>query len=410
MQRGALDHSRNNIVPKNIIKKWRKDIINISDNSDVTEMLIRYFTFPDETALFINSDVSSLEIAEKSGRKAVILNDSIERFDLDGKSKIYKSDVNISGNNSGLYKKYFSKSTYILRYMISESIKRNAKLSERINRFVEKANNSKTYLIEGDCFDVLSSLKDNSITAAVTSPPYYNAREYSQWSNLYLYLKDIYNIVKQSHRVLKKGGVFLYNIGDICDNENTTVKSFMGTKRMLLGAYTIQLFLNAGFELLDNILWDKGEPQSNRQKNDGKFTPHYQKPLNSYEHMFLFKKPGRDLIMPDNIESTIEKKWLSNIVYFSPVIKINSKGENLFGHTAPFPKDIPDFVCRTFTKDITDILLDPFSGSLTTGILSYENKRIGLGIELNHEYVKLSKKRADLESVPIDIMLTVSNI
>lgn len=44
--------------------------------------------------------------------------------------------------------------------------------------------------------------EDEAITAAVTSPPYYNAREYSQRPNLYL--KDMYNIIIQSDRVLKK--------------------------------------------------------------------------------------------------------------------------------------------------------------------------------------------------------------
>ena len=61
-----------------------------------------------------------------------------------------------------------------------------------------------------------------------------------------------------------------HNREHICGNENTVVHSQMGNKRILLGAYTIHMFISAGFELVDNLLWDKGEPQSNRQKNDGK--------------------------------------------------------------------------------------------------------------------------------------------
>ena len=163
----------------------------------------------------------------------------------------------------------------------------------------------------------------------------------------------------------------------------------MGNKRILLGAYTIHIFTAAGFELLDNILWDKGEPQSNRQKNDGKFTPFYQKPMNVYEHMFIFKKTGAPAIVSDDVKSALPQGWENNIVPFSPVIKINSKGENTLGHTAPFPEDIPTFVSRVFTRSKDDIVLEPFAGSGTSLIAASNSDVKSLGIELCEEYVSL---------------------
>jgi DNA modification methylase len=153
----------------------------------------------------------------------------------------------------------------------------------------------------------------------------------------------MYKICLASFDALKPGGIFFYNIGDIFDNPNTIVKSKMGEKRLALGAYLILLFKSAGFELLDNIIWDKGETQSNRHKNDGNFTPYYQRPANCYEHMFIFKKPGKLLVCTEPLLK-------ENIQKFSPVIKINSKGENLFGHTAPYPPDLPLISIKTFTK------------------------------------------------------------
>ncbi len=47
-------------------------------------------------------------------------------------------------------------------------------------------------LIRGDNKKVLKSFPDNSIHLAVTSPPYFNAREYSQWHNLQAYLDEVY--------------------------------------------------------------------------------------------------------------------------------------------------------------------------------------------------------------------------
>ena len=222
----------------------------------------------------------------------------------------------------------------------------------------------------------------NSIGHMVTSPPYYNAREYSQWKNLYNYLNDMYKICLASFDALKPGGVFFYNIGDIFDNPNTIVKSKMGEKRLALGAYLILLFKSAGFELLDNIIWDKGETQSNRHKNDGNFTPYYQRPANCYEHMFIFKKPGK-------LSVCTEPLLKENIQKFSPVIKINSKGENLFGHTAPYPPELPLISIKTFTNK-SEIVFDPFLGSGTSVYTAVINGRKGLGTEMDKVYYELA--------------------
>jgi len=187
--------------------------------------------------------------------------------------------------------------------------------------------------------------------------------------------------------------------GDIFDNENVIIKSKMGEKRIPLGAYTILLFEKAGFEILDNIIWYKGEPQSNRHKNDGNYTPYYQRPANCYEHMFIFKKKGK-LILNKEI-SKINIK--NNIIKFTPVFKIGKGGENRYGHTAPFPKMIPLLSVDTFTNE-KDIVLDPFSGSGTTPIVANLNKRNGVGIELNKEYSLLSLEKAKDENIDAELI------
>ena len=245
----------------------------------------------------------------------------------------------------------------------------------------------------------LPTLKE--VDNMVTSPPYYNAREYTQWSNLYNYVHDMYHVALGSSQALKKGGVFLFNIGDIFDNENTTVTSKMGQKRIPLGAYIIFAFKQAGFELLDNVIWYKGEPQSNRHKNDGNNVPYYQRPANSYEHMFVFKKLGAKL----KLNSSKKQQITNNLQKFIPVYKIvKSKGEkiNNYGHTAPFPEDIPRISMLNFTKK-GDVVLDPFLGSGTTIFTSAKHDRIGAGIELNENYIKLSKKKIkEKSSIELD--------
>ena len=231
------------------------------------------------------------------------------------------------------------------------------------------------------------------INNMVTSPPYYNAREYSQWKNLFNYLSDMFNVNLKAHDSLIEGGIFFYNIGDIFDNENV-IKSKMGEKRIPLGAYAILIFEKAGFETLDDIIWHKGEPQSNRHKNDGNYTPYYQRPANCYEHMFIFRKKGKLKINQTKEEVKIKK----NIINFTPVFKIGRNGENKYGHTAPFPKMVPLLSVSTFTNK-GDSVLDPFSGSGTTAIVANSKNRTGIGIEMNPDYALLSIEKAKEEKI-----------
>lgn len=295
-------------------------------------------------------------------------------------------------------------------------------------------------IIWGDCLNVLQGLPSESIGLMVTSPPYYNAREYSQWENLNLYLEDMRKVIREAYRVLDNHRVFVFNVGDIFDNDNLTTKSVWGKRRIPLGAYFTKIFEEEGFTFVDDFIWDKGEVQSQRQKNGNNPYPFYQYPLNCYEHILIFHKHRVDPIrypcpvcgflqVNGNAYSEIGvkswecknencfqrskanrgkrfsiksmmmqshhtedakispdfiSKWRKDIIKISPVIKINSKGENTLGHTAPFPIEIPEFAITMYSYP-GDIVLDPFGGSFTSVIAAHKLNRIGVGIELNKD-------------------------
>lgn len=69
--------------------------------------------------------------------------------------------------------------------------------------------------------------KNIKIGAAITSPPYFNAREYSQWSNLICYFIDMMINAKSVFDNMENNGTYIYNIGDIVDQDNIYVKSNM---------------------------------------------------------------------------------------------------------------------------------------------------------------------------------------
>ncbi len=372
MQHGFDDGLEGNIISREMIKQWRRDVVKVASQDDLHQMLVKYFSFSGERALFINS---------ATPRESVLFGRTVEFVDI---AELTRMQV-----RTGEFESYFSGGGYVARYL-EKSSQNKTEDDGSLDLAIRK--NCGAMIAHGNSRDVLAKISDGTFTAAVTSPPYYNAREYSQWNNLYLYLSDMYGIIKEVYRTMKPGGVYLYNIGDICGNENTAVRSNMGNKKIILGAYTVHLFTAAGFELLDNIIWDKGEPQSNRQMNDGKYTPFYQKPMNVYEHMFIFKKPGRAAIVRKNINDAIPDGWKKNSVKLNPVFKINCNGENTLGHTAPFPLDIPNFVARVFTESEEDIILEPFSGSGTSMIAASAANVRSLGIELSREYVELAIK------------------
>ena len=150
----------------------------------------------------------------------------------------------------------------------------------------------------------------------------------------------------------------------------------------MLGFYSAFIFDVVGYKLCGNKIWDKGEVESKRNStvnlNSG-----YVKYVNCYEHVLVFYKRSR---MNDN----------DNKVYkIKPVYKINSKGQNILGHTAPYPSKLVDLI-KDYIED-EKYLLDPFLGSGTTGMWAKKNNVNFVGFELNEIHYRLSKER--IESV-----------
>ncbi len=173
------------------------------------------------------------------------------------------------------------------KYQLEDSPNYNKELYNFV-----KNNNKKVKILWGNCLDHLKNLPSESIHLMVTSPPYYNARDYSIWENLQKYLDDMRIIIKESYRVLDNHRVFVFNIGDIFGNDNMTVKSVWGKRRLPLSAYLIKIFEECGFTFVDDFIWNKGEPQSQRQFSPP--YPLYQYPVNSYEHILIFHKHRLD--------------------------------------------------------------------------------------------------------------------
>lgn len=371
--------------------------------------------------------------------------DKIFKNSDDYLKKIFTDNEYDSLKNKLKNKNYKSDAEYVELFLneytqqIKKKYQSEHKYNQELSKFLENSK-SNLKIIWGDCLSTLKKMKSESIQLMVTSPPYYNAREYSQWKDINDYIEDMRDIIRETYRVLDNHRVWVFNVGDIFDNPKTKTKSVWGKQRIPLGAYFTKIFEEEGFTFVDDFIWDKGEPQSERNKNAGKPYPMYQYPLNCYEHILIFHKHRLDLTRfpcprcgslnvngntqsepglqsweckneecfersksnrgkrfslktnmtqsktNHNEENTIDesfvKKWRRDIIKFNPVIKINSKGKNIIGHTAPFPEDIPEMSIRMFSY-VNEKVLDPFAGSFTTPKVAAELGRVGIGIELN---------------------------
>ena len=233
-----------------------------------------------------------------------------------------------------------------------------------------------SYIYNGDSFDVIPKL-NFKFDGVITSPPYYNAREYSQWPNLVAYFIDMMICAKVVLESMKKNGIYIYNIGDIVSRDNVYVTSTMSNRRQMLGFYSMLIFDIVGYKLSGNIIWDKGEVQSKRNSTADHY-PGYIKPINAYEHCIVFSKSKRTMPLKTEVRK------------IDTVKKINSKGENKLGHTAPYPIEIASLISKFIKKGV---ILDPFLGSGTSVIALNKPGYITVGIEKDVNYYKLCKKR-----------------
>lgn len=356
-----------NFIEKEFIKKWRKDIVEKATFSDFIEMSIKYYSLAMNNVLILTNQKPLY--FQRYNRNINVLNLLEQIENIEG------ININIEVNN---YNNFLNK--FLINLDISNKV-----IKEYFSN-IKSVKDAKFEIYNGDSYIILQG-EIPKVKGMVTSPPYYNAREYSNWENIYLYLVDIYQIVRKAYEKLLDKGIFLFNIGDVNDNEHI-IKSKMGEGKIPLGAYSIKLFEKAGFSTLDCIIWSKGEPESNRHFNQGNYIPFFQKPLNSFEFIFIFHKKSNNISKINTV-----KNIRKNIHEFSPVIKISNNGENKIGHSAPFPEEIPNLLIDGFLSEGEDSLLDPFAGIGTSLIAGLKKNKYVIGIELNKKYFDIMYKK-----------------
>jgi DNA modification methylase len=251
--------------------------------------------------------------------------------------------------------------------------------------------------------ETMEEIESESVTLIVTSPPYWNVRDYGKVEQIGFgqsyqhYIDSLNRVWSECIRVLQPNGKIAINIQPLpisaehSGYERRVIRNIM---------FDIEKFMREKDLFMSGMhYWDKAAYMNTVSWGS------YPKPTNiasntSFEQIFVFVKKGRTRkIEKEILDKNLLKKeewrhWAVRCIWddISPIIKINSSGRNIFGHSAPFPEEIPYRLIRMHTVE-GEIILDPFLGSGTTLKISRLLNRKGIGYEINEGYQELIKKR-----------------
>ena len=253
----------------------------------------------------------------------------------------------------------------------------------------------------GDCKTLIKKISDCSVQLIVTSPPYWNAKNYGSVNQIGFnqsysdYLSNLNEVWKECERVLSPNGKICVNIQPLPVSKEDTNLDRSSIQNIMCD---VEMFMRGiGLSLSNIIIWDK------RKYNNQKIFGSYPYPPNMYSHIsfeyiYVFRKEGETQKKSKEIKEkskiTVDewKEWCFNSIWdIPPVIKFGGKGKNqILSHIAPFPLEIPRRLIKLFSF-AEDTVLDPFLGCGTTLGACILESRNGIGFELQSEYETLIK-------------------
>jgi DNA modification methylase len=250
----------------------------------------------------------------------------------------------------------------------------------------------KNIAVKGDVVEILKLIKEESFHLTFTSPPYYNARDYSFYSSYQEYLEFLRVVFKEIHRLTKNGRFLIVNTSPVIVPR---VSRSHSSRRYPIPFDIHNFLMQDGWDFIDDIVWQK--PEFSVKNRIGGFQQHRNplayKPNSLTEYLMVYRKKSSDLI-----------DW--NIKQYENEIIVSSKVDDDFEttnvwkldtsfdktHSAVFPKALCERVIKYYSMK-GDLVFDPFGGSGTFGQVALENGRNYFLTEIDDIYFERIKER-----------------
>jgi len=221
-------------------------------------------------------------------------------------------------------------------------------------------------VVNSDVRLVLPSVPEDSVHLTFTSPPYYNARDYSIYESYQVYLDFLENVFREVYRVTKEGRFLIVNTSPIIIPRMSRAHA---SKRYPIPFDLHARLVQIGWEFIDDIVWLK--PESSVKNRNAGFLQHRKplgyKPNAVTEYLIVYRKQTEKLLdwnirqYPPEI---VEASKISGIYETSNVWRIDPTYDRV--HSAVFPLELCNRVIRFYSYQ-NDLVFDPFGGSGTLG-------------------------------------------
>lgn len=245
----------------------------------------------------------------------------------------------------------------------------------------------------------LNKIKDKSVQLIITSPPYWQLKDYGSENQIGFndsyeeYINNLNLVWKECYRVLSDGCRLCINIGD-----QFARSVYYGRYKVIPIRTEIIRFCEAlGMDYMGAIIWQKNTTMNT--SGGGSVMGSFPYPRNGilkidYEFILIFKKLGN---APKPTKQQKEESILSKEewnTYFASHWTFG--GAKQTEHIAMFPEELPRRLIKMFSF-VNETVFDPFAGSGTTLLAAKNLGRNSIGYEINKDFIPIIKNKLNVE-------------
>lgn len=241
----------------------------------------------------------------------------------------------------------------------------------------------------------MQEIKDASVHLIVTSPPYWQLKDYGSSEQIGFnhsyeeYINNLNLVWKECYRVLEDGCRLCVNIGD-----QFARSVYYGRYKIIpIRTEIIKFCETIGFDYMGAVIWQK--VTTCNTTGGATVMGSFPYPRNGilkldYEFILIFKKQGTAKPVSQDLREKSKMTTEEWNQYFSG--HWNFAGEKQDKHLAMFPEELPKRLIKMFTF-VGDTVLDPFLGSGTTTLSAKNLSRNSVGYEINSDFLSIIKEK-----------------